>query len=39
MATGVEGFVLKRRAVIDLIPAMREILQGRIFISQDVQGR
>jgi DNA-binding NarL/FixJ family response regulator len=39
MATGVEGFVLKRRAVIDLIPAMREILQGRTFISQDVQGR
>jgi DNA-binding NarL/FixJ family response regulator len=39
MATGVEGFVLKRRAVIDLIPAMREILQGRTFISQDVQDR
>lgn len=39
LATGVEGFVLKRRAVIDLIPAMREILQGRTFISQDVQGR
>src|SRR5512136_2606319 len=27
MATGVEGFVLKRRAVIDLIPAIREVLQ------------
>jgi DNA-binding NarL/FixJ family response regulator len=29
MAAKVEGFVLKRRAVIDLIPAIREILQGR----------
>jgi DNA-binding NarL/FixJ family response regulator len=39
MATGVEGFVLKSRAGIDLIPAMREILQGHKYISQDVQGR
>ena len=41
MATGVEGFVLKRRAVIDLIPAMHEILQGhssflRMFKGIDV---
>ncbi len=39
MATGVEGFVLKRRAVIDLIPAIHEILQGRKYISEDIQGR
>jgi DNA-binding NarL/FixJ family response regulator len=32
MATGAEGFVLKRRAVIDLIPAIREVLQGRTYI-------
>jgi len=36
MAAKVEGFVLKRRVVIDLIPAIREILQGRKFISQEV---
>jgi DNA-binding NarL/FixJ family response regulator len=34
-AAKVEGFVLKRRAVIDLIPAIREILQGRRFISRE----
>ena len=38
MATGVEGFVLKRRAAIDLIPAIHEIMQGHTYISQDVQG-
>ena len=38
MAAGVEGFVLKRRAVIDLIPAIREVLQGRKYISPDVNG-
>jgi len=38
MAAGVEGFVLKRRAVIDLIPAIREVLQGRKYISADVNG-
>ena len=36
MAAGVEGFVLKRRAVIDLIPAIRQVLQGRKYISPDV---
>ncbi len=36
MAAGVEGFVLKRRAVIDLIPAIREVLQGHKYISPDV---
>jgi DNA-binding NarL/FixJ family response regulator len=36
MAAGVEGFVLKRRAVIDLIPAIREVLQGHKYISPDI---
>ena len=39
MATGVEGFVLKRRAGTDLIPAIHEILQGHTYISQDIQER
>ncbi len=38
MAAGVEGFVLKRRAAVDLIPAIREVLQGRKYISPDVNG-
>jgi DNA-binding NarL/FixJ family response regulator len=38
MAAGVEGFVLKRRAVIDLIPAIREVLQGHKYISPDIEG-
>ena len=33
MAAGVEGFVLKPRAVIDLIPAIRGVLQGCKYIS------
>jgi two-component system response regulator DegU len=36
MATGVEGFVLKPRAVIDLIPAIRGVLQGCKYISPDI---
>lgn len=36
MASGVEGFVLKRTAVIDLIPAIHEVLQGHKYISPDV---
>lgn len=36
MATGVEGFVLKRRAVIDLIPAIREVRSGGTYISPDI---
>ncbi len=38
MAAGVEGFVLKRRAVVDLIPAIREVLVGRKYISPDING-
>jgi two-component system, NarL family, response regulator DegU len=36
MATGVEGFVIKNRAVIDLIPAIRGVMQGCKYISPDV---
>ena len=36
MASGIEGFVLKRSAVIDLIPAIREVLRGHKYISPDV---
>jgi DNA-binding NarL/FixJ family response regulator len=35
MASGIEGFVLKRRAAIDLIPAIREVLRGNKYISPD----
>jgi DNA-binding NarL/FixJ family response regulator len=38
MATGVEGFVLKHRAVTDLIPAIRGVLQGCKYISPDANG-
>jgi two-component system response regulator DegU len=37
MAAGVEGFVLKPRAVIDLIPAIRGVLQGSQYISPDIK--
>ena len=37
MAAGVEGFVLKFRAVIDLIPAIRVVLQGCKYISPDIK--
>ena len=35
MASGIEGFVLKRRAVIDLIPAIRQVRRGLKYISPD----
>lgn len=38
MSSGVEGFVSKQRAVIDLIPAIREVLQGRKYISPGMNG-
>ena len=37
MAAGVEGFVLKTRAVIDLIPAIHGVLQGCKYISLDMK--
>jgi two-component system response regulator DegU len=36
MAAGVEGYVLKPKAVIDLIPAIRGVLQGCKYISPDL---
>jgi DNA-binding NarL/FixJ family response regulator len=36
MAAGVEGFVLKHRAVIDLIPAIRGVMQGGKYISPHI---
>jgi two-component system, NarL family, invasion response regulator UvrY len=30
---GAEGFVLKRRAVVDLVPAVREVCEGRRYCS------
>ncbi len=36
MAAGVEGFVLKYRAVLDLISAVREVLRGRKYISPGI---
>jgi len=36
MAAGVEGFVLKHRAVIDLVPAIRVVLKGSKYISSDI---
>ena len=35
MSSGIEGFVLKRRAVIDLIPAIRAVRRGFKYISPD----
>ena len=36
LASGAEGFILKRRAVIDLVPAIREVLGGGRYVSSDV---
>jgi DNA-binding NarL/FixJ family response regulator len=35
MAAGIDGFVLKRRTVIDLIPAIREVRRGNKYVSPD----
>lgn len=32
---GAEGFVLKRRAVVDLVPAIDQVRQGRQYVSRD----
>ena len=32
---GAEGFVLKRRAVVDLIPAVDQVRQGRPYVSRN----
>ena len=38
LAAGTAGFVLKRTAAMDMIPAVREVLQGRKFVSQSARG-
>lgn len=37
LAIGVTGYVVKRSAAADLVPALREVLQGRCFVSPAVQ--
>jgi DNA-binding NarL/FixJ family response regulator len=32
---GASGFVLKQRAVVDLIPAIRAVCQGRRYVSEE----
>jgi DNA-binding NarL/FixJ family response regulator len=34
---GVAGFVLKRTAATDLVPAINEVLRGRVYVSAAVQ--
>jgi DNA-binding NarL/FixJ family response regulator len=36
--SGAEGFVLKRRAVVDLIPAIREVCQRGRYVSKETSG-
>jgi two-component system, NarL family, nitrate/nitrite response regulator NarL len=36
-AAGAEGFVLKRRIAIDLVPAISEVCQGKRYVSPDVE--
>jgi DNA-binding NarL/FixJ family response regulator len=37
MAAGAQGFVLKRSAATDLIPAVRAVLRGRKYISPQLK--
>ena len=39
MAAGAAGFVLKRSAATDLIPAVEEVFQGRTYISPSVNDK
>ncbi len=39
LATGVSGFVLTRSAAWDLIPAIRKVLQGQIYVSPALRWR
>jgi DNA-binding NarL/FixJ family response regulator len=38
LEAGIAGVVLKRTAAMDLLPAIREVLKGRVYVSQTVQG-
>jgi DNA-binding NarL/FixJ family response regulator len=37
MESGVSGFVLKRSAASDLIPAVEEVLGGKTFVSPSLE--
>ena len=37
LGIGVDGYVIKRSAALDLIPAIRHVLQGRSYVSPAVQ--
>src|SRR5713226_1072102 len=37
LSTGVAGFVLKRSAATDLIPAIKEVLRGEIYVCPPLQ--
>jgi DNA-binding NarL/FixJ family response regulator len=37
LAAGAAGFVLKRSAATDLIPAVHDVLQGRTYVSPDAR--
>jgi DNA-binding NarL/FixJ family response regulator len=37
LSSGVVGFVVKRTAVTDLVPATKDVLRGRLYVSAAVQ--
>jgi DNA-binding NarL/FixJ family response regulator len=37
LAAGAKGFVLKRAAVNDLVPAVEGVLRGEVYVSPDIQ--
>jgi DNA-binding NarL/FixJ family response regulator len=37
LAAGAKGFVLKRTAVNDLVPAVEGVLRGEVYLSPDIQ--
>jgi DNA-binding NarL/FixJ family response regulator len=37
LSAGVAGFVLKRAAAVDLVPAVEEVLRGGVYVSAAVQ--
>lgn len=39
LGTGAQGYVLKARASIDLLPAVEAVLEGRQFVSTGLQTR
>jgi len=38
-ALGIEGYVIKRFAASDLVPAIREVIQGRSYVSPAIRRR